>query len=79
MLDHRKFEDMTQSLTGKVTIDKLVVDFAILDSFKIINAKMPPISYVDHVELRVLDKEMENIEVPYGDQLKTIEKFGNEI
>ena len=41
-----------------------------------IYAKLPPIYYVDHVELRVLAKEMENIEVPFGDQWETIEKFG---
>ena len=57
----------------------MIMYFEIVDLFRMIGTKMPPISYVDHVELRVLDKEMENIEVPYGDQLKTIEKFGNEI
>ena len=63
-------------MEGKVIVEKLVVDFVIVDSFRMIGAKMPPISYVDHVELRVLAKEMENLEVPYGDQWKTIEKFG---
>ena len=38
-MDHRKFEDMTQSLTEKVIIDKLVVDFEILDLFKIIGLR----------------------------------------
>ena len=37
---------------------------------------MKLISYVYHVELRLLAKEMENIEAPYGGQWKTIEKFG---
>ena len=37
---------------------------------------MSPISYVDHVEQRVLAKELENHEVPSGDQWKTIKKFG---
>ena len=41
-----------------------------------IGAKLPPIPYVDHVEKRVWAKEMENIEFPYGDQWKTIEKLG---
>ena len=52
--------------------DKLAMDFEILDTFKMIGTKMPPISYVDHMEPRVLDKEMENIEVPSRDQWKTI-------
>ena len=74
-LDHRNFEDMTESLSGKAVIDKLVVDFEIVYSFRMIGAKIPPISYVDHVELRVFANEMENLEVPSGDQWKTIEKF----
>ena len=74
-LDYKKFEDMTRSLSGKVIIDKLALEFEIVDSFRMIGANMPPISYVDHVELRVLAKEMENLEVPSGDQWKTIEKF----
>ena len=60
-LDHNKFEGMNQSLMGKTIIDKLVVDFELVDSFRTTVAQLPPISYVDHVELRVLAKEMENI------------------
>ena len=67
---------MTQCLAGISVIDKLVVDFEILDSFRMIGAKMPPIYQVYFVKLRVLDKEMENIEVPSGDQWKPIENFG---
>ena len=32
-LDHRKFEDMNQSLSGKIVIDKLAVDFEIINTF----------------------------------------------
>ena len=67
---------MTQSLLGKVIVDKLAMDFEIVDSFRMIGAKLPPISYVDHVELRILAKEMTNLEVSFGYQWKTIEKFG---
>ena len=48
-MDHKKIEYMTQSLTGKVIIDNLAVDFEILDQFKMIGAKLSLISYVDHV------------------------------
>ena len=51
------------------------MDFEIVESFRMIGAKLPLISYVDHVELRVLAKEMENLEVPSADKCKTIEKF----
>ena len=55
-LDHRKFEDMHQSLSGKTIIEKLSVEFEIIETFKAICAQFPTISYVDHVELRVLAK-----------------------
>ena len=59
-MDHRKFEDMTQSLTWKVIINKIVVDFEILNQFKMISLKLSPIYFVDRVELRVLAKEKTN-------------------
>ena len=52
------------------------MDFELVDSFRTIGAQLPPISYVDHVELRVLAKEMESLEIPSGDQWKTTENFG---
>ena len=51
--------NISRSLSGKVIIDKLALDFEIVDSFRMIGAQSPPISYVDNVELRVLAKEME--------------------
>ena len=74
-LDHKKFEYMSQTLSGKVIVDKLAMDFEIVDSFKMIGAMFTPNSYVDHVDLRELDKYMENIEVPSRDQWHTIENF----
>ena len=34
ILDHRKFEDMQQSLSGKTKVDKLAEDFEMLFDFK---------------------------------------------
>ena len=51
------------------------MDFEIINTFGIVCTKLPPISYVDHVELRVLKKEIANMELPSIDQWKTIEKF----
>ena len=48
-LDHIKFEDMNQYLLGKIVIDKLAVDFEIIDTFRIVCTRLPPISYADHV------------------------------
>ena len=75
-LDHNKFEDMNQSLSRKTVVDKLAVNFEIINTFRTFCSQLPPISYVDHVELRVLVKEMTNLELPSVDQWKTIEKFG---
>ena len=75
-LDHKKFEDMQQYLSGKTIVEKLSKDFEIINTFRATCAQLPPISYVDHVELRVLAKEMASLELPTVDRWKTIEKFG---
>ena len=72
ILEHRKFEDMTQSLYWKFIIDKMEVDFELVNMFRTIGAQLPPISYVDHVEFRVLEKKKEGLEFPSRDQWKTI-------
>ena len=76
ILDHRQFEDMQQSLSGKIVVDKLVGDFVMLFDFKATCAKLIDFSYVENVELKVLAKEMVNLGLPTVDQWKTIEQFG---
>ena len=44
MLDHKNFEDMTQSLFGKVIIDKLEADFDLVNEFRAIGAQLPSVS-----------------------------------
>ena len=75
-LDHQNFEDMQQSLSRKTIVEKLSVDFEIIDTFRATCAQLPLISYMDHVELRVLAKEMASLELTTVDQWKTNEKFG---
>ena len=67
---------MIQSLLRKTIIDKLAVDFEIINTFIAICSHFQTISYVDDLELQVLAKEMVNIEIPTLYQLKTLEKFG---
>ena len=67
-----KFEYMNQSLPGNVLIDKLEVDFEIINRFQTICTQLAPIPYLDHVELRLLAKEMENMEMPFLDEWKKI-------
>ena len=66
-LDHNKFEAMNQSLSGKFVVDKLALDFEIINTFREVCSQFPPISYVDHVELRVLEKEMAYLELQIVD------------
>ena len=68
---------MQQSLSRQRTVEKLSVDFEIIDAFRATCAHLLAISYANHVELRVLAKEMDTLELPTVDQWKTIEKFGN--
>ena len=35
-LDHKKFQDMTKSLSRKFIVDKMVVDFEFINSFRTI-------------------------------------------
>ena len=66
-LDHKNFEDMEQSLFGKIIIEKLPKDFEIFHTFRATCAQLRVISYVNHVELRVLAKEMANLDLPTVD------------
>ena len=67
---------MQQSLYGKKIMDKLSKYFDILQSFRSICAQLPDISYKEHVEIRVLAKEMVILELPTVEQWKAIEKYG---
>ena len=67
---------MNQSFYQKFIINKLVVDFELVNTFRTIGAQLPPISYVDHVECILLAKDMASLELPSGDKWKMIEKFG---
>ena len=75
-LYHRKFEDILQSLSRKTIIDKLSEDFKMLFAFKAACAQLPYFSYVKHVDLRMLAKEMASLELPTVDRWKTVEKYG---
>ena len=67
---------MNQSLSGKIVVDKLAADFEIINTFRTVCSQLAPISYVGHGELRVLEKQITNLDLPSVDQWKTREKFG---
>ena len=57
-------------------MDKLAMDFKIINTFITVCTQFLEISYVDRVELRVLAKEMASLELPTVDWWNTVEKFG---
>ena len=75
-LDHRNFEDMQHYLYGKTIVEKLSLDFEIFYTFRGTCTQLATISYMDHVKLRVVEKEMAILELPTIDQWKTVKKFG---
>ena len=75
-LDHGKFDDMQhQSLSGKEMIDKLAGDFNMMFEVKATCTKFSKFSYSKNIELRVLAKEMINLDLPVVDQWKIIKKL----
>ena len=64
-----------QSLSGKTLIEKLAGDFEMLFDFKATCTKLQDFSYSKNVELRVLTKEMINLNLLVVDQWKIIENY----
>ena len=76
-LDHRQFDDMqNQSLSRKIVIDKLTVDFKMLFDFKAICTHFPEFSYVENVEPSVMVNEMTSLVPPTIDQWKLVDNYG---
>ena len=67
---------MRLSLLGKEIVDKMVDESEIMFTFRATCTRIPDFSYRDHVEMRVLSKEMSTLELPTADQWKKVEKFG---
>ena len=67
---------MQQSLSRKTIVEKLSEYFEMLYGFRAISAQLPEFSYIEHVELRVLKKEMTFLDLPTLKQWKIVEKHG---
>ena len=75
-VEHRQFDDTQhQFFLGKAVIDKLDGDFEMLFEFKAMCTKLLDFSYSENVELRVLEKEMINMDLPVFYQWKIIENY----
>ena len=75
-MDHTNFADMHQSLSRKIIVEKLADEFEMFFAFKEACACLQNYSYRDHVELRMLSKEMFTLDLPSTNQWKTVEKYG---
>ena len=74
-LDHTNLADMNQLMSGKMIVYKLAHEFEIFFAFKEACVHLQKYSYRQHIELRVLAKEMSTFELPSMDQWKTVENF----
>ena len=57
-LDHNKFGDMQQALSGKVIFDKLANEFELWFEFKATCSKVPRASYPEEMELKAQAYDM---------------------
>ena len=71
--DHNKFQDMQHDLSVRVLFDKLVEEFELLFDFSVTCAKVPNISYVERMELKVLAHEMVVVDFPKPKQWRKVQ------
>ena len=76
-LDHNKFGDMQQALSGKVVFDKLASDFKLLFDFEATCSKVPKISYRETMELKVQAYDMMAATMPGLDLWRFIQQYGS--
>ena len=76
-LDHSKFGDMKQALSGKFVFDKLASDFELLFDFKATCSKFPKISYPKTMELKAQAYDMTTATMPSPDLWRFIQQYGS--
>ncbi len=69
-MDASRFQDLEKILLGNVVINKLLNHFEILDRFKILVHKLPPLSFASCITLEVLIKEMTDHVITTDEQWK---------
>ena len=76
-LDHSKFGDMQQALSGKVIFDKLANDFKLWFEFKAMYSKVRRASYPEAIELKVQAYDMVAAPLPSPDAWRIIHQYGS--
>ena len=76
-LDHSKFGDMQQALSGKVVFDKLASDFELLFYFKASCSKVPKTSYPETMELKAQAYNMIVATLPSPNLWRVIQQYGS--
>ena len=75
-LDHSKFGDMQQALSGKVIFDKLASDFELWFDFKATFSKVPRASYPEAMELKAQAYNMVAPPIPGPNAWRIIRQYG---
>ena len=76
-LDHSKFRDMQQALSGKVIFDKLANDFELWFDFKAMCSKVPKASYLEVMELKAQAYDMVVVHLPGPNACRIICQYGS--
>jgi hypothetical protein len=71
-MDHSKFETLEENLKGATLVEHLIIDFEILNQFKIVKLGLPFMSHSSCIDLEILIKEMIDYDIPSDLQWKEI-------
>jgi hypothetical protein len=75
-MDHSKFESLEENLKGATLVECLITYFDILNQSKIVNIRLPIMTYSSCIDLEILIKEMMDYDIPSDLQWKEIVRLG---
>ena len=75
-MDHSKFENLEDTLKGETLVEHMIIDFEILNQFKIVKIGLPVMTYPSCIDLDILIKEMMDYDIPSNLQWKEIVQLG---
>jgi hypothetical protein len=75
-MDHSKFENLEENLKGATLVEHLIIDFEILNQFKIVNIGLPVMTYASCIDIQILIKEIMSYDIPLDLQWKEIVGLG---
>jgi hypothetical protein len=76
IMDHSNFETLEENLKGATLVEHLIIDFEILNQFKVVKLGLLVMSYASCIDLEILIKEMLDYDIPSDLQWKEIVWLG---